>query len=821
MLRLCFFLILISFSSFTILPQENQNWKWSHNKPQGNSLHWVKMFDNNNWAAVGYSGTFIKTSDAGVTWFVTHHAGTANPDGTYEDLFSAYFRNPDTGFVVGRRGVFTTVDGGVSFQPLADPLPSTNGYRSVYMLNNMTGFVAGTKLAKTTDGGFSWTIIPTPASISDVASPDENLILALASRKIYRSTNGGVSFDSIAPAGMLMPTRLIMKDNLTGYICDIGKIYMTSDGGLTWSIISTGLPNWPYADLDIVGNDLYVTGPRLNFYKTSNDGINWIPVPIPYQEFSEGYYSTSFFNDRFLTVAAHGIMLLKIGDNPAVPISEYLTQGSFNAIWADNISGRVIAVIAAANQYNPYDKVIYSTNGGMNWALSTFNGISNVYPFSITDSLPVNYNVNIRDLDMITNNLGYIVGNGGILFRTTNGGISWDSLISPAPANINLFDVEFISPQTGWVFGSGGKLWRTTNSGTSWLYQGIVSNDITCASMVDSLNGWTSINNNLLFYTSDGGSTWNAKTSPLSSIYDIKATNANTVFICGIQKKAAKTTDGGVTWTNFTLPANWDANTPLYSIEFADENHILIGAFGGLIATTKDGGDTWSSEWTGGDGAINCIKVIPGATPDKRTVFAGGTYGNLFKNSSFTTAVELTSFNAKISGSSIILNWSTSTETNNKGFAVERKNSENIFTEIAFINGKGTTTQLQNYSYSDNISAGKYTYRLKQVDLDGSVSFSSEIEAEIKLPSVYEISQNYPNPFNPGTIIKYSVPVDGIVRIAVYNTLGEKVSELVNQFVKAGSYEINFNANRLSSGVYFYKLESGTFVQTKKMTILK
>ncbi len=184
--------------------------------------------------------------------------------------------------------------------------------------------------------------------------------------------------------------------------------------------------------------------------------------------------------------------------------------------------------------------------------------------------------------------------------------------------------------------------------------------------------------------------------------------------------------------------------------------------------------------------------------------------------------VELTSFTATSNNKEVELNWSTATETNNQGFEVERRISETEFRTIGYVDGKGTTTEQQNYSFADkNVEAGKYFYRLKQVDFDGSFEYSNEVSAEVTAPLEFALDQNYPNPFNPATIINYSIPEVGFVKLAVFNLLGEKVADLVNQVVEAGSHQVTFNTSSLPSGAYFYKIESGIFTQVKKMLLTK
>lgn len=184
--------------------------------------------------------------------------------------------------------------------------------------------------------------------------------------------------------------------------------------------------------------------------------------------------------------------------------------------------------------------------------------------------------------------------------------------------------------------------------------------------------------------------------------------------------------------------------------------------------------------------------------------------------------VELTSFTSSVDGNSVILNWSTATEINNKGFEVQRSVEENEFITIGFIPGFGTTTELRIYRFVDaNLSAGNYTYRLKQVDFDGSFSYSEEVNAEIISPVQFELAQNYPNPFNPGTTIKFSIPQSSNVTLKVFNTLGQEVKTLLNQNMESGVHTINFDASDLNSGIYFYKLDAGQFSEVRKMTLIK
>jgi len=185
--------------------------------------------------------------------------------------------------------------------------------------------------------------------------------------------------------------------------------------------------------------------------------------------------------------------------------------------------------------------------------------------------------------------------------------------------------------------------------------------------------------------------------------------------------------------------------------------------------------------------------------------------------------VELTSFNASIKDEGVLLEWTTSTELNNSGFEIQRNQSSSWET-IGFVEGRGTTTEITNYQFFNDLSgfnsSVKLQYRLKQVDFGGTFSYSNIIEIDF-IPRAYSLSQNYPNPFNPSTSISFTLTKSTFVTLKIYNVLGNEITTLVNQNMPGGKHEIRFNANGLPSGVYLYTITAGDFVDTKKMLLMK
>jgi hypothetical protein len=198
--------------------------------------------------------------------------------------------------------------------------------------------------------------------------------------------------------------------------------------------------------------------------------------------------------------------------------------------------------------------------------------------------------------------------------------------------------------------------------------------------------------------------------------------------------------------------------------------------------------------------------------------------------------VELTSFAANVVDGKVKLEWQTASELNNSGFEVERcalSAERQAWEKIGFVNGNGTTTEINNYSFVDNeLLTQKTFYRLKQIDFDGTFSYSDEVEVDVNAPIKFSLEQNYPNPFNPSTKISWQSPVGSWQSLKIYDILGNEVATLVNEYRDAGSYEVEFNLpagrqgpassiKNLVSGIYFYRLQAGSFIETKKMILLK
>ncbi len=183
--------------------------------------------------------------------------------------------------------------------------------------------------------------------------------------------------------------------------------------------------------------------------------------------------------------------------------------------------------------------------------------------------------------------------------------------------------------------------------------------------------------------------------------------------------------------------------------------------------------------------------------------------------------VELTSFTAKANPNSIILNWSTATEVENYGFEIERATQNGEFQKIGFVSGAGNSNATKDYTYTDTkLATGKYSYRLKQMDISGTYEYSNIIQTEI-LPTKFELMQNYPNPFNPSTTISFAIAEGSQTRLEILNPLGESVATLVDGNLHAGTHVYQWDGTRSPSGVYMARLITPTQSKTIKMLLVK
>jgi hypothetical protein len=363
--------------------------------------------------------------------------------------------------------------------------------------------------------------------------------------------------------------------------------------------------------------------------------------------------------------------------------------------------------------------------------------------------------------------------------------------------------------------GTYSGVFLSTNSGTSWsLKKTGLTNTVVQSLTVNGFNIYAGTQGGV-FLSTNNGTGWTAKNNNLTNTYVLSLGMTGTKIFAGTSGGIFLSTNNGINWTDVT---NNLANTTVYAIAFSDTN-IIVGTGGGVFLSTNQG-----INWTNTTNGLNNSWVwslgVSGSD-----VFAGTVKAGVWTRplSELGLPVELTSFSAYAKGDIISLYWETATEINNMGFNVERSANKSDWTKIAYVQGNQNSTTIRAYSYLDKSvsKSGKYYYRLKQIDNNGSYKYSNIIEVDFIAPSVFNLSQNFPNPYNPSTMIKYQIPKSAFVNLKVYDILGKEVATLVNEDKVVGSYEINFDASKLASGVYIYQLKANDFAASKKMILIK
>ncbi|MCW8804519.1 MAG: T9SS type A sorting domain-containing protein [Ignavibacteriaceae bacterium] len=563
---------------------------------------------------------------------------------------------------------------------------------------------------------------------------------------------------------------------------NIDNFYRSANGGLTWiesDLVSNNLGVWgdPVVLFDSLGNLYYahLSNPisgwwidRIVVQKSTDNGLTW--------------------ND--------GVGIGQ-GIQPQAQDKEWLAVDHTQSPFRGNI-------YVTWTEFDDYGSSNPNDSSRIRFSKSTDEGETWSNAITISD-----VSGNCIDSDYTTEGAVPCVGPNGEIYvawagpvglvfdKSTDGGQTWgtDVFVSSIPGGWD-FDVSGISrcnglpitmcdisnsPYNGYIY----IVWSDQRNGAT-------NTDIFMARSTDGGTNWTSpikVNDdNTTRHQFFVWSTIDYSTGHLWFVfYDRRNTTgaATDVFV-------AKSTDGGTTFENFKISET--SFTPTSGVFFGD--YTNIAAWEGKIYPI----------WMRLQGSLSVWTVII--------------------EDSTTIPVELNNFTAIADEGKVYLSWETSSEINNNGFYIERRDvvdeNEIDWTEIGFEQGKGTTTERNFYSFKDvPFYDGTYHYRLRQVDYDGSFTYSNEVEVNLFSVKSFELSQNYPNPFNPSTTISFQLPEASFISLKVYDAIGTEVETIAEGKYPAGVHEVNFNSEKLSSGLYLYRIISGNTELTRKMMVVK
>jgi photosystem II stability/assembly factor-like uncharacterized protein len=378
----------------------------------------------------------------------------------------------------------------------------------------------------------------------------------------------------------------------------------------------------------------------------------------------------------------------------------------------------------------------------------------------------------------------------------------------------DLFGIDMIDANTGFVCGDGlGRILKTTNGGINWIgYTEPTNDQYNAISFTDALTGLAVGPPGLVLRTANGGLNWSLISRPGGDMGPVQFVTPSIAYAAG--DDIIKSTNGGLNWTVILPGAILSQFQGLY---FIDENSGTVVGRPGLIMTTTNGGTSWIQRTMNlpvqfGDSTLFDVMYV-----NAQTGYACGNNGIVVK-----TMNEGVNWIYYPSGSNFALRGIKFLDTN-IGFCVGQAGRI-----IRSTNGGINWTQ-QTSPTTDPLAYLDFTDYNNGwiVGFNGKILYTSNGGAmwvhpvSTEIPNSFSLSQNYPNPFNPTTIINFHLPVFSNVSLKIYDMLGSEVATLVNEELNSGVYEIEFDGSNYSSGVYFYSLSAGSYIETKKMILLK
>jgi hypothetical protein len=385
--------------------------------------------------------------------------------------------------------------------------------------------------------------------------------------------------------------------------------------------------------------------------------------------------------------------------------------------------------------------------------------------------------------------MGYLVGDYGRVLKTTNGGQNWQ--LKTIGITNNLIDVKFINISTGWIVGDNGFICKTTDGGNTWsLQSSAVTLNLQSSFFANENTGWIASDGGLILKTTNGGTTWSTKYNYGSSTWlgCVSFPNANTGYVVGGNYSSAnnpvilKSTNGGENWFTQTSPVTaWFG-----SCCFINENTgWVVGKPGMIIKTTTGGLNTPAPP----------VLIYPSFASSNISLTPAMTWGTV--NGASTYKIQI----SPVNNFSVITDSATVSSNQHQVPVGKLLVSTTYFWRVNATGSLGTSP------WSD-----VWYFSTKAVGIQQISTIT---------PSDFKLYSNYPNPFNPATKIKFDLPKKSQTSLIVYDALGKTVQTLVNTELKEGTYEYTWDASKYNSGVYFVRIISDKFAETKKMLMIK
>ncbi len=710
---------------------------------------------------VSISFAQVSTSGSGWTWY--------NPIPQGNGIYSHSIAPDGTDYLCGEHGtLLKSTDNGNTYTPMT-PVGEKELNEIIVIENSLKVVVVGEDGARlTTNGGGIWvSYAPGYTNLNCIDKKNNNVVIGGDNGKIITSSNSGETFsETLNSPGYTDFKRIIYMPVGIGVfaIGTNGKIFYSFNGGYFWGEVTN-----PSGGADLFGfsfanaNTGMIVGAYGKVLKTTNGGVNWYLQVIGS---NQDLYDVRMLDaNTALATGANG-KIFRTTDGGSNWAEIYSHPSQFDLYLTSNTPVTPDFIFV----WGEKGIKLTSTDAGVTWTDETAIRLSFSLMFPTYDYDDDHFNSS--DGDSL-----FAVGNSGLFSKTTNAGNTWATYNTGT--TLDLKSGFFVNSQTGWLVGGKSSplqriVLKTSNGGINWVTQHTAnSNNLNDLHFFNQTTGITVGNFGVILRTTNSGQNWSSifgVTWTLNKLYFLDSTKGIAVGEAG---RIFRTTNAGLNWVQVNSGAFFDTQ---FGVDFINANTGVSVGSNGVMYRTTNSGLNWVQlpQIT-----LNALYSISFA--DVNTGYACGT--NLGNDASVL-------------------------KTTNGGLNWVRQNSgtNNILSSILFIN---STT---------GFAVGEAGTILKTTNGGTPIGITQTTH---EIPKQYLLSQNYPNPFNPVTNIRFSVPKTSVVSLKIFDITGREVAELINQTMGAGTYNYDFNASHLSSGVYFYRMTAGDFTEVRKMVLIK
>ncbi|MBI5661133.1 MAG: T9SS type A sorting domain-containing protein [Ignavibacterium album] len=790
----------------------------------GNSIFFAN--DSIGWVA-GDNGSLRKTTDGGETWITKSIATTSN-------LNSIKFRNLNLGALCGDNGtLLITTDGGETW--LTRITNTSENLTSLIFKDDNSIWCVGNNglIIESNDLGITWIVHSniTDKNISAVTlKPDNSIFIAGEKGLMFRyteSTSPTVPhFTKIWQGNPYLPMNIyITSASVDSVPLKAGDEIAVFSGNNCVGTVSLSAPIPSGGFVSLIASMDDPTTPEIDGF-VSNDTIIfrlWDSQNLTEIEFVEINYAQGtgrFVQQGTAVVSLSGRLLI----NQVIGLTGGWNIISFNT---EPLNKNLLSVFEPLITSETLVKVQDETGNAIEKLPPPIGWINNIGDWSVTEGyytkIQQNTSANLintgfkislpLDIPLTAgwNIISYPLQTEQNAVAILQDLINSNALIKVQDEQGNA--IEYLPPPIGWInnignFKPGEGYYVKVNQNSVLTYNLPLKPAVTDKKMIVASENVNSDQNLNTAWTGNPYLPMNIYIIGLNNQYSnnfITAGDEIGIFDGNVCVGVNQISNYNLTQGLIQIITSADDPTTITQDGFIAGNPILL--------------KLWDNE-TNQIIDINNLTLVSGSSLFEPL----GTSVYSFEN---VVPVELKSFEATVKGNIVELNWSTASESNNRGFEIERSQKSEVKSQMdwetsGFVEGSGTTTETQNYSFVDKkLSTGKYAYRLKQIDVDGAFKYSNEIEVDITAPNEFALYQNYPNPFNPSTKISWQSPVGSWQTLKVFDILGNEVATLVDEFKEPGIYEVEFDASNLTSGVYVYRLKTEGFIITRKMVLLR